>query len=79
MLGNFGSYENYIVAVIFFIIGLHLLEIIPLPFLGRSNQPTFQRRGLLAAFGLGLIFGISLAPCTFAYMTPMLVSYLQCQ
>ncbi len=56
MLGDIGSFGNYIVAVIFFIIGLHLLEIIPLPFLGRSNQPAFQKRGLLAAFGLGLIF-----------------------
>ena len=56
----------------FFIIGLHLLEIIPLPFLGRPNQPTFQKRGLLAAFGLGLIFGIALGPCTFAYIVPML-------
>lgn len=27
----------------------------------------------MAAFGLGLIFGIALGPCTFAYMAPMLV------
>jgi len=72
MLGDIGSYGNYIVAVIFFIIGLHLLEIIQLPFLGRSNQPAFQKKGPLAAFGLGLIFGIVLGPCTFAYMAPML-------
>jgi hypothetical protein len=26
----------------------------------------------LAAFGLGLIFGIALGPCSFAYMAPML-------
>jgi len=72
MLGDIGSYGNYIVALIFFIIGLHLLEIIPLPFLETSNQPAFQKKGLLAAFGLGLIFGIALGPCTFAYMAPML-------
>lgn len=72
MLGDIGSYGNYIVAVIFFIIGLHLLEIIQLPFLGKTNQPAFQKKGLLAAFGLGLIFGIALGPCTFAYMAPML-------
>ncbi len=79
MLGDIGSYGNYVVAIIFFIIGLHLLEIISLPFLETSNQAAFQKKGLLAAFGLGLIFGIALGPCTFAYMTPMLVSYLQCQ
>jgi cytochrome c-type biogenesis protein len=72
MLGDIGSYGNYIVAVIFFVIGLHLLEIIQLPFLGRSNQPAFRKKGLWAAFGLVLIFGIALGPCTFAYMAPML-------
>ena len=72
MLGDIGSYGNYIVAVIFFIIGLHLLEVIPLPFLGKTNRPSFQKKGILAAFGLGFIFGIALGPCTFAYMAPML-------
>jgi len=72
MLGDIGSYGNYIVAIIFFIIGLHLLEIIQLPFLGKTNRPSFQKKGLLAAFGLGFIFGIALGPCSFAYMAPML-------
>jgi len=72
MLGDIGSYGNYLVAIIFFVMGLHLLEIIPLPFLGKTNQPSFQKKGLWAAFGLGLIFGIALGPCTFAYMAPML-------
>jgi cytochrome c-type biogenesis protein len=72
MLGDIGSYGNYIVAIIFFMIGLHLLEVIQLPFLGKTNQPAFQKKGLLAAFGLGFIFGIALGPCTFAYMAPML-------
>ena len=31
-----------------------------------------KRRGLLAALILGLVFGIALGPCTFAYMAPML-------
>jgi len=72
MLGDIGSYGNYIVAIIFFIIGLHLLEVIQLPFLGKTNRPSFQKKGILAAFGLGLIFGIAIGPCTFAYMAPML-------
>jgi len=72
MLGDIGSYGNYIVAIIFFVIGLHLLEIIPLPFLEKFNQPSFRKKGSLAAFGLGLIFGIALGPCSFAYMAPML-------
>ncbi|MFH1904262.1 MAG: cytochrome c biogenesis protein CcdA [bacterium] len=72
MLGDIGPYGNYIVAVIFFIIGLHLLGIIPLPFLGKSGQPAFKKKGLLASFILGLVFGIALGPCTFAYMAPIL-------
>ena len=72
MLGDIGTCGNYIVAVIFFIVGLYLLGIIPLPLVGKSNQPAFKKKGLLAAFILGLVFGIALGPCTFAYMAPML-------
>ena len=36
------------------------------------GQVKMQRKGLLAAFLLGLIFGIALGPCTFAYMAPVL-------
>ena len=31
-----------------------------------------KRKGLLASLILGLVFGIALGPCTFAYMAPML-------
>ena len=72
MLGDIGRFGNYFVAVIFFIIGFHLLEIIPLPFLSAAKQPGMKKKGLLAAFLIGLIFGIALGPCTFAYMAPML-------
>ncbi|MFC1692433.1 cytochrome c biogenesis CcdA family protein [Candidatus Latescibacterota bacterium] len=72
ILGDIGSFGNYFVAVIFFLVGLYLLEIIPLPFLGQSGQPSLKKKGLLAAFILGLIFGIALGPCTFAFMAPML-------
>ncbi|MDD5011680.1 MAG: cytochrome c biogenesis protein CcdA [Phycisphaerae bacterium] len=71
MLGDVGKYGNYIVAAIFFIVGLHLLDIIPMPFSG-TGKVGMKRKGMLAAFLLGLIFGIALGPCTFAYMAPML-------
>jgi len=72
MAGDVGPVGNYVVAVIFFIVGLHLLGIIPLPFLQGSGQPTLKRKGLWSAFILGLVFGVALGPCTFAYMAPML-------
>jgi cytochrome c-type biogenesis protein len=31
-----------------------------------------KRKGFLAAFALGLVFGIALGPCTFAFMAPIL-------
>jgi cytochrome c-type biogenesis protein len=72
MLGDIGGWGNYIVAVVFFIVGLHLLGVIPLPFLERGANPDFKKRGLFAALLLGLVFGVALGPCTFAYMAPML-------
>lgn len=71
MLGDIGRYGNYFVAVIFFVVGLILLDVIPLPF-GGPGQVSMKRKGILAAFILGLVFGIALGPCTFAYMAPML-------
>ncbi len=71
MMGNLGPYANYFVAAIFFLVGLVLLDIIPMPFSG-PGQIGMKRKGLLAALILGLVFGIALGPCTFAYMAPML-------
>jgi cytochrome c-type biogenesis protein len=71
MLGDVGRWGNWFVALIFFLVGLHLLDVIPLNFSG-AGQVGMKRKGLLAAFVLGLIFGVALGPCTFAYMAPML-------
>jgi cytochrome c-type biogenesis protein len=47
MLGDIGRWGNYFIAVIFFIIGLHLLGVVPLPFLERgATAAGFKRRGL---------------------------------
>lgn len=71
MMGDLGRYANYFVAVIFFIVGLGLLGVIPLSW-SKPGQVGQKRKGLLAAFMLGLIFGIALGPCSFAFMAPML-------
>lgn len=71
MLGDIGSYGNYFVAVIFFLVGLILLDVIPMPWSG-PGQVNMKRKGALAAFILGLVFGIALGPCTFAFMAPIL-------
>jgi cytochrome c-type biogenesis protein len=71
MLGDVGRYGNYFVALIFFVVGLHLVGVIPLSF-STASPVGMKRKGYLAAFILGLVFGIALGPCTFAYMAPML-------
>lgn len=71
MLGDVGPFGSYFVAAIFFLVGLHLLDVIPMPWSG-PGQVGMKRKGLLAALILGLVFGIAIGPCTFAYMTPML-------
>jgi len=71
MAGDIGAYGNYIVAAIFFLVGLHLLDVLPLPW-SWSGNVGMKSKGLLAAFVLGLVFGVALGPCTFAYMAPML-------
>ncbi|UCC96753.1 MAG: hypothetical protein JSW66_13015 [Phycisphaerales bacterium] len=71
MLGNVGRFGNYFVAVVFFAVGLHLLDVIPMPFSGPGPVQT-KLKGIPAAFILGLAFGVALGPCTFAFMAPML-------
>lgn len=71
MMGDVGIYGNYFIALIFFVVGLHLLGVIPMPFSG-PGQVGMKRKGMVAAFILGLVFGVALGPCTFAFMAPML-------
>jgi cytochrome c-type biogenesis protein len=71
MMGDMGRWGNYFVALIFFAVGLHLLDVIPFPWSGPGPVGT-QRKGWIAALLLGLLFGVAVGPCTFAYMAPML-------
>lgn len=71
LMGDVGEFGNYLVAVIFIVIGLYLLDLIRLPGEGMGMRST-RFRGYWAALILGLLFGIALGPCTFAYMAPVL-------
>jgi len=72
LLGDVGIIGNYIVAIIFIVVGLYLLDILRLPWSGFSLRST-KHEGMIAALILGLLFGIGLGPCTFAYLAPLLV------
>jgi len=72
-LAGLSAYMNYVIAAIFVAAGLNLVGLIPLPASG-LNIMSFKskRKGVGAAVLLGLIFGIGLSPCTFAFMAPIL-------
>ncbi|HEB61488.1 MAG TPA: cytochrome C biogenesis protein [Phycisphaeraceae bacterium] len=72
MMGDAGKLSSYLVAAVLLFVGLHFLGVLPLPKRFSACGVDTQRRGRLAAFLLGLTFGIALGPCTFAYMAPML-------
>lgn len=71
MMGDVGKWGNFLVAGIFFAVGFFLLDFIRFNFPG-AGRIKFKKRGVLAAFILGLVFGIALGPCTFAYLAPVL-------
>lgn len=72
MMGDVGPFSKYAVAIVFFVVGLFLMDIIRLPESGVSVRPLHMRSPLLSALALGLIFGVALGPCTFAFMAPVL-------
>jgi cytochrome c-type biogenesis protein len=70
LMGDIGIVGNYLVAGIFFLVGLYLLDVIKIDW-NRGIKQT-KAKGLWAALILGLLFGLALGPCTFAYMAPVL-------
>ncbi len=71
LLGDIGFIGNLLVAAIFVVIGLYLLDVINFHW---NGIPVFQtkRKGVFGALILGLVFGIGLGPCTFAFLAPVL-------
>ena len=71
MLGDVGALK-YVVAVVFAVVGLWLIGVIRLPDLAMKGNNRLQGRGATGAFGLGLVFGLALGPCSFGFMMPLL-------
>ncbi len=70
MLGDVGPWANYFVAAMLVMVGLHLVGVLPLPWERGLAMPRYQ--GKAAALLLGLVFGVALGPCTFAYLAPVM-------
>lgn len=71
LMGDVGNWGNFLVAVVFIFVGLYLMDILRWNWSGFiPGQP--KRGGIWGALILGLIFGIGLGPCTFAFLAPVL-------
>jgi cytochrome c-type biogenesis protein len=70
-LTRLGSVSNYLIAVVFLLAGLNLVGILPMPEKGLSLGSA-KGKGLVAAATVGLVLGIGLSPCTFAFIAPIL-------
>jgi cytochrome c-type biogenesis protein len=71
MAGDVGRTGTYALAAVFFVVGLNLIGVLPLPTWSTPAAGT-KRRGPWGALVLGLVFGAALGPCTFAFMAPLL-------
>jgi cytochrome c-type biogenesis protein len=71
MLGDVGRAGTWAVAGVFLAVGLNLVGVLPLPSWGGASGAP-RRRGPRGALLLGLVFGVALGPCTFAFMAPLL-------
>jgi cytochrome c-type biogenesis protein len=72
MFGDLGAVGNMAVAVVFFVFGLYLMDLLPLRWSNVFPAST-KRHGMTAAVSLGLVFGIGLGPCSFAFLAPLLI------
>jgi cytochrome c-type biogenesis protein len=71
ILGDIGQYGGWLAAAIFFAMGLQLMGVLP-RFWNKPARHITPNTGVAAALLTGLIFGIALGPCTFAFMAPIL-------
>jgi len=71
LIGDIGRFGYYFAAAVMLYFGLNLLEVLPSPFRGGKNFSS-NKSGLGGSLILGLVFGIALGPCKFAFMAPIL-------
>lgn len=71
MTGDTGALGGYVMSAVFILIGLHLMDIISIPWFG-THKEKIHRKGGWGALLLGLLFGIASGPCTFAFLAPIL-------
>ena len=76
MLGDIGSVAEYIIGALLVLFGLYLTGFLRLPSISTAAATRIRGRGGLSVFLMGLVFGVGLGPCTFAFMAPVLALVL---
>jgi len=69
--GDAGAIGGYVMSAVFILIGLHLLDVVSVPWVGTQKE-KIKTKGMLGALLLGLLFGTASGPCTFAFLAPVL-------
>ena len=72
MMGDLGPNANLIFGIALILGAVLLLDIIPLNNISFLNKLNLQNITLPAVFLAGLLFGLALGPCSFAFMAPVL-------
>lgn len=72
LLGDIGRPLAIIIGVFLVLCGLWLMDIPPFSKISFSLDVKQGRRGPLGALLLGLVYGVILGPCSFAFLAPML-------
>jgi len=72
MLGDLGSHANLIFGIALCIGGILLMDIIPLGNVTFLSKLKPDGSKLMTVFVVGLLFGLALGPCAFAFMAPVL-------
>jgi len=71
LAGDTGPLANYILAFALMLAGLLFLDVIRFDGF-KAKLPDFTKLGLWGALLMGLVFGVVLGPCTFAFLAPLL-------
>lgn len=71
LLGDIGVWSLWLVALLLIVFGLYLMDLINLTW-ASGHMHNIESAGHKGALLLGLVFGIGLGPCTFAFLAPVL-------
>ena len=72
LFGNVGALPRIAVAVFLVLCGLWLMDVPPLSRIAFTTKAVPSRRGASGALVLGLVYGVILGPCSFAFLAPMI-------